>query len=96
MENFTTVYRVIGKTYSMDKPVILAGSAFGGVIKTYEEAKRLKDEFIKKNKEEVARGKATIWAGVISAEYEVSKDNLYEYVKIQSRKVTPWTEEIEK
>ena len=93
MEDFKTVYRVVGRRNEKDaKPFILAG-ALGHPLKTLDEAKRIMNEIIERNKREVSRGKSITPAGCFSVECELTNKDLLVDVHIQSRKVTPWVDE---
>ena len=93
MEDFKTVYRVVGRRNEKDsKPFILAG-ALGHPLKTLDEAKRTMNEIIEHNKRDVSRGKSIMPAGCFSVECAMTSKDLLVDVRIQSRKVTPWIDE---
>lgn len=92
MEDFKTVYRVVGRRNDDEKPFILAG-ALGHPLKSLEDAKSIMNEIIERNKREVARGKSIMPAGCFSVECAMTSKDLLVDVHIQSRKVTPWVDE---
>lgn len=92
MEDFKTVYRVVGRHHCSEKSFVLAG-ALGHPLKTLDEAKRVMAEIIANNKRDVLRGKSVTSCNGLGIEMEMTSDYLLEDVHIESRKVTPWVTE---